>query len=66
MPETSTGQQKIWFRTIPNVTAQYIQYQMTLSNLQMNDPQSYDFDYILHAVMMHFQKAARFMFGVQL
>jgi hypothetical protein len=32
----------------------------------MNDPESYDFDYILHATMMYFQKAARFMFGVQL
>lgn len=66
LAQTSTGQQKIWFRTIPNVTGQYIQYQMTLSNAQMNVPTSYDFEFILHAVMMHFQKASRFMVGVQL
>lgn len=66
LPITTTGQQKNWFRTIPNVTAQYIQYQITLNNLQMNNPAFYDFDFILHAVMLYFQKASRFMFGVQI
>jgi hypothetical protein len=64
--QTNTGQQRIWFRTIPNVTAEYIQFQMNLSNDQMNDPQFFDFDFTLHAIMMNFQPASRFMFGVQL
>lgn len=66
IPITLTGQQKSWFRTIPNVTAQYIQFQITLSNAQMVTPSSYSFDFVLHALMMYFQKASRFMFGNQL
>jgi hypothetical protein len=66
LPQTTTGQQRIWFRTIPNVTAEYIQFQMTLDNAQMIDPQFFDFDFILHAVRMSFQPSSRFMFGVQL
>lgn len=66
LPQTTTGQQRIWFRTIPNVTAEYVQYQMTLNNAQMVNPESFDFDFILHAVQMMFQPGSRFMYGIQL
>ena len=66
VPKTITGQQRMWFRTIPNVTGQYIQFQMRLSNAQMNDSTLFDFDFTLHSVAMHFQPASRFMIGKQL
>ncbi len=66
LPMTVTGQQKIWFRTIPNVTGQFVQFQITLNNAQLNDPNSFDFDFTLHAILMYFQKASRYMFGTQI
>jgi hypothetical protein len=65
-PATTTGQQKIWVRNVANVTAQYVQVELTLSQLQLADPEKWDFDLTLHAMQLYLDPASRFMFGVQL
>lgn len=62
----SSGQEKIWVRNIPNITAQYVQIEVTFSELQMADPTKYAFDFVLHAMSLYFDPASRFMFGTQL
>lgn len=65
-PITAQNQEKIWFRNSPNVTGQYVQAEITLSNLQMVDPDKSEFDLTIHAMQVYFDPGSRFMFGTLL
>ncbi len=59
----SVGQEKIWFRNIPNATGQYIQLEFKFSDVQMATPASREFYFVLHAMALWFDPGSRFMFG---